>query len=61
RSGIDPPGLPAALRALAVGGERGTMVADHLGAKECVRRARRYGSRRRRRARQRFSRRARLR
>ncbi|MET7649088.1 HAMP domain-containing sensor histidine kinase [Streptomyces sp. NPDC005426] len=31
RSGIDPPGLPAALRALAVGGERGTMVADHLG------------------------------
>lgn len=31
RSGLDPPGLPASLRALAVGGERGTMVADHLG------------------------------
>ncbi|WUW21571.1 HAMP domain-containing histidine kinase [Streptomyces sp. NBC_01463] len=31
RSGLDPPGLPASLRALAVGGKRGTMVADHLG------------------------------
>ncbi|MER6119531.1 HAMP domain-containing sensor histidine kinase [Streptomyces sp. NPDC001743] len=31
RSGLDPPGLPASLRALAVGGERGTMVADHRG------------------------------
>ncbi|MFD0025339.1 ATP-binding protein [Streptomyces sp. NPDC058382] len=31
RSGLDPPGLPASLRALAVGGERGTMVSDHLG------------------------------
>ncbi|MFF1919594.1 histidine kinase dimerization/phospho-acceptor domain-containing protein [Streptomyces sp. NPDC058221] len=31
RSGLDPPGLPASLRALAVGGDRGTMVADHLG------------------------------
>ncbi|WP_405699496.1 HAMP domain-containing histidine kinase [Streptomyces sp. NBC_01383] len=31
RSGLDPPGLPASLRALAVDGERGTMVADHLG------------------------------
>ncbi|MFH9267129.1 ATP-binding protein [Streptomyces sp. NPDC017546] len=28
RSGIDPPGLPASLRALASGGERGTVVAD---------------------------------
>ncbi|MEV0882569.1 HAMP domain-containing sensor histidine kinase [Streptomyces microflavus] len=27
-SGIDPPGLPASLRALAAGGERGTAVAD---------------------------------
>ncbi|MFI2312983.1 ATPase [Streptomyces sp. CB00072] len=27
-SGIDPPGLPASLRALASGGERGTLVAD---------------------------------
>ncbi|WP_189528889.1 sensor histidine kinase [Streptomyces sindenensis] len=27
-SGIDPPGLPASLRALAAGGERGTVVAD---------------------------------
>ncbi|GAB2910145.1 ATP-binding protein [Streptomyces sp. NPDC059171] len=27
-SGIDPPGLPAPLRALAAGGERGTVVAD---------------------------------
>lgn len=31
RSGLDPPGLPASLRELAVDGERGTMVADHLG------------------------------
>lgn len=32
RSGIDPPGLPASLRALAVeDGQRGTMVADRLG------------------------------
>ncbi|MFE6663712.1 ATP-binding protein [Streptomyces sp. NPDC057697] len=30
-SGIDPPGLPAALRALATGGDRGTLVADHRG------------------------------
>ncbi|WP_406454813.1 HAMP domain-containing histidine kinase [Streptomyces sp. NBC_00876] len=30
-SGLDPPGLPAPLHALAAGGERGTMVADHLG------------------------------
>ncbi|MER5888556.1 HAMP domain-containing sensor histidine kinase [Streptomyces sp. NPDC001941] len=29
--GIDPDGLPAALRALAVRGERGTMVADYRG------------------------------
>ncbi|MEU4179022.1 HAMP domain-containing sensor histidine kinase [Streptomyces sp. NPDC026589] len=28
RSGIDPPGLPASLRALAADGERGTVVAD---------------------------------
>ncbi|GGO33623.1 two-component sensor histidine kinase [Streptomyces lasiicapitis] len=28
-AGIDPPGLPRALRDLAVGGERGTMVGDH--------------------------------
>ncbi|MDG9716532.1 ATP-binding protein [Streptomyces sp. DH24] len=28
---VDPPGLPASLRALAVGGERGTMVARHHG------------------------------
>ncbi|MEV1044937.1 HAMP domain-containing sensor histidine kinase [Streptomyces sp. NPDC049916] len=27
-SGIDPPGLPASLRALAAGGEHGTVVAD---------------------------------
>ncbi|MDQ0987039.1 HAMP domain-containing sensor histidine kinase [Streptomyces sp. V2I9] len=27
-SGIDPPGLPGSLRALAAGGERGTVVAD---------------------------------
>lgn len=32
RSGLDPPGLPASLRALAVeDGKRGTMVADRLG------------------------------
>ncbi|MGW0671204.1 ATP-binding protein [Streptomyces sp. NPDC002746] len=31
RSGIDPPGLPASLRELAVDGERGTMVAESLG------------------------------
>ncbi|OKK15823.1 ATPase [Streptomyces sp. CB02488] len=31
RSGIDPPGLPASLRELAVAGERGTMVAESLG------------------------------
>ncbi|WNI34032.1 HAMP domain-containing sensor histidine kinase [Streptomyces sp. ITFR-6] len=31
RSGIDPPGLPASLHELAVDGERGTMVAEHLG------------------------------
>ncbi|NED84247.1 HAMP domain-containing histidine kinase [Streptomyces sp. SID11233] len=31
RSGIDPPGLPASLRELAVDGERGTMVAERLG------------------------------
>ncbi|TQJ55688.1 HAMP domain-containing protein [Streptomyces sp. NBC_00080] len=28
---LDPPGLPASLRALALAGERGTMVADHQG------------------------------
>ncbi|MFD5265696.1 ATP-binding protein [Streptomyces sp. NPDC058335] len=28
---VDPPGLPAALRTLAVAGERGTMVAEHRG------------------------------
>ncbi|MFI1185087.1 ATP-binding protein [Streptomyces californicus] len=27
-SGVDPPGLPGSLRALAAGGERGTVVAD---------------------------------
>ncbi|KOG81756.1 MULTISPECIES: sensor histidine kinase [Streptomyces] len=27
-SGVDPPGLPGSLRALAAGGERGTLVAD---------------------------------
>lgn len=31
RAGLDPPGLPASLRELAVAGERGTMVADRLG------------------------------
>ncbi|MFJ1897975.1 MULTISPECIES: ATP-binding protein [unclassified Streptomyces] len=31
RSGLDPPGLPASLRELAVDGERGTMVAETLG------------------------------
>jgi signal transduction histidine kinase len=30
-AGVDPPGLPAALRRLAVAGERGTMVAEHRG------------------------------
>ncbi|MEU6921645.1 MULTISPECIES: HAMP domain-containing sensor histidine kinase [unclassified Streptomyces] len=30
-SGIDPPGLPDALRTLATSGERGTLVADHFG------------------------------
>ncbi|MFF9057878.1 ATP-binding protein [Streptomyces sp. NPDC014882] len=30
-AGVDPPGLPAALRDLAVAGERGTMVAEHRG------------------------------
>lgn len=30
-SGIDPPGLPAALRALAASGERGTLVGEHGG------------------------------
>ncbi|MFE7043194.1 ATP-binding protein [Streptomyces atratus] len=30
-SGIDPPGLPASLRALAAGGDRGTLVAHHNG------------------------------
>lgn len=30
-SGIDPPGLPASLRALAAHGRRGTLVADHNG------------------------------
>ncbi|MFI9826185.1 ATP-binding protein [Streptomyces sp. NPDC051913] len=30
-AGVDPPGLPASLRALAVAGDRGTMVADHEG------------------------------
>ncbi|SER29349.1 Signal transduction histidine kinase [Streptomyces sp. yr375] len=28
---LDPPGLPASLRTLAVGGERGTMVAEYRG------------------------------
>ncbi|MFB7912840.1 ATP-binding protein [Streptomyces sp. NPDC056061] len=31
RSGLDPPGLPASLRALAARGERGTLVADREG------------------------------
>ncbi|MEE1741471.1 HAMP domain-containing sensor histidine kinase [Streptomyces sp. BE147] len=31
-SGIDPAGLPASLRALAVGGEQGTLVTDDAGA-----------------------------
>ncbi|MFC4504058.1 MULTISPECIES: ATP-binding protein [Streptomyces] len=30
-AGVDPPGLPKALRTLALAGERGTMVADHRG------------------------------
>ncbi|MFI7503612.1 ATP-binding protein [Streptomyces sp. NPDC049687] len=30
-AGVDPPGLPSSLRALALHGERGTMVADHRG------------------------------
>ncbi|MEV6326972.1 HAMP domain-containing sensor histidine kinase [Streptomyces sp. NPDC051909] len=30
-AGVDPPGLPASLRALATGGERGTMVAEFEG------------------------------
>ncbi|MEU9300726.1 HAMP domain-containing sensor histidine kinase [Streptomyces sp. NPDC048269] len=30
-SGLDPEGLPPQLRALAVGGHRGTIVADHRG------------------------------
>ncbi|SDJ78301.1 sensor histidine kinase [Streptomyces indicus] len=30
-SGIDPPGLPASLRELALQGKRGTMVAEHEG------------------------------
>ncbi|GGU71523.1 two-component sensor histidine kinase [Streptomyces litmocidini] len=30
-AGVDPPGLPAPLRALAARGERGTMVAEHGG------------------------------
>ncbi|CCK27451.1 Sensor protein CseC [Streptomyces davaonensis JCM 4913] len=30
-AGVDPPGLPGALRKLAVAGDRGTMVADHQG------------------------------
>ncbi|MEU3280224.1 ATP-binding protein [Streptomyces antibioticus] len=30
-AGLDPPGLPASLRALALSGERGTVVADHRG------------------------------
>ncbi|GKQ40289.1 ATP-binding protein [Streptomyces sp. A012304] len=30
-AGVDPEGLPTALRELAVAGERGTMVADHHG------------------------------
>src|SRR5206468_5095728 len=30
-AGVDPPGLPKALRRLAVDGDRGTMVSDHHG------------------------------
>ncbi|MDT0474687.1 histidine kinase dimerization/phospho-acceptor domain-containing protein [Streptomyces sp. DSM 41014] len=30
-AGVDPPGLPASLRALAVGGRRGTLVAEEHG------------------------------
>lgn len=30
-SGLDPPGLPPRLRALALSGQRGTLVADHEG------------------------------
>jgi len=30
-AGVDPPGLPTALRELAVGGDRGTMVSLHRG------------------------------
>jgi signal transduction histidine kinase len=30
-AGVDPPGLPASLRALAVRGERGTMVSEYAG------------------------------
>ena len=30
-AGVDPPGLPASLRTLALSGERGTLVADHRG------------------------------
>ncbi|MFI1707526.1 ATP-binding protein [Streptomyces griseoruber] len=30
-AGVDPPGLPASLRTLALAGERGTMVADTAG------------------------------
>ncbi|MEG3630495.1 ATP-binding protein [Streptomyces poriticola] len=30
-AGVDPPGLPAPLRELAVDGRRGTMLADHRG------------------------------
>ncbi|AJP03786.1 ATPase [Streptomyces cyaneogriseus subsp. noncyanogenus] len=30
-AGLDPPGLPAPLRKMAAGGERGTMVAEHRG------------------------------
>ncbi|WP_086563401.1 ATP-binding protein [Streptomyces africanus] len=30
-AGVDPPGLPPTLRKLAVGGDRGTMVADFAG------------------------------
>jgi signal transduction histidine kinase len=30
-AGVDPPGMPRALRKLAAGGDRGTMVSDHHG------------------------------